>query len=94
MFLESCVIHGISSPRFSIHSLFLCSEFPWTGFPTWVGLTDGVVSSAARLTPEFHPRTGDVRRPREIDDVIIVEGHASRFSIWIDPIHVPAAGRQ
>lgn len=94
MFLESCVIHGIVSPRFSIRTLFPCSVSPWTGVPTWVGLTDGAVASETRLTPEFHPRSGDVRRPREIDDVIIVEGHARCFSIWIDPIYVPAARRQ
>ena len=72
----------------------LASVSPWTGFSTWVGLTDGLIPSETRLTPEFHQRTSNVRRPREIDDVIIIEGHASRFSIWIDPIHVPATGRQ
>ena len=93
MFLVSCVIHSVVSNHFSIPTplpFFLASldELSDMGW-----FTERMVPTDTRCAPKFHPWVRDVRRPGEIDDVNVVEGHASHFSIWIDPIYVPAAGR-
>ena len=51
----------------------------------------GLISTGTRRAPKVHPWAVDVRRPGEEHSIIIIEGHASHLSTWIDPVHRRAA---